>query len=156
LSLLCHYVEIAPLAPSYKMNRPKEEGPMPNYMMLIYTPVEGAPSPDDPGLDLKRWRAYRRNLHDSGMLLGEGRLQPNDVATTVRVRNDETLITDGPFADTKEYLVGYFLLDCPDLDTVLDLAARIPHIHYGTVEVRPMMELTPASEEVAEPAQAQT
>jgi hypothetical protein len=137
------------------MNRPKEEGPMPSYMMLIYTPHAGAPSPDDPGLDLQRWRIYRRELHESGMLLGEGRLQPADVATTVRVRDDETLITDGPFADTKEYLVGYFLLDCPDLDTALDLAARIPHIHYGSVEVRPMMELTPASEDV-EPAQAQT
>jgi hypothetical protein len=154
LSLLCHYVEIGPLAPSYKINRPKEEGPMPNYMMLIYTPTEGAPSPDDPGLDLNRWRAYRQELQASGMLLAEGRLQPIDVATTVRIRDDETLITDGPFADTKEYLAGYFLLDCPDLDTVLELAARIPHIHYGTVEVRPTVELTHATE--VEPAQAET
>jgi hypothetical protein len=121
---------------------------MPNYMMLIYTPTEGAPSPDDPGADLTHWQAYRKSLVDSGMLLAEGRLQGADVATTVRVRNDETLITDGPFADTKEYLAGYFLLDCADLDTALDLAARVPHIHYGSVEVRPMVELTPVDAEV--------
>ena len=126
---------------------------MPNYMMLIYTPTEGPPSPDDPGMDISRWRAYRQALADSGTLLAEGRLQTADVATTVRVRGDETLITDGPFADTKEYLVGYFLLDCADLDTALDLAARIPHIHYGSVEVRPMAEVTPI-EPAAEGARA--
>jgi hypothetical protein len=128
---------------------------MPNYMMLIYTPTEGAPSPDDPGADLNRWRAYRKSLMDSGMMLAEGRLQGTDSATTVRVRNDETLITDGPFADTKEYLAGYFLLDCADLDTALDLAARVPHVHYGSVEVRPTVDLTPVTAEV-EATQAQT
>jgi hypothetical protein len=116
---------------------------MPNYMMLIYTPTDGPPSPDDPGTDISRWRAYRQSLADSGMLLAEGRLQTADVATTVRVRGDDTLITDGPFADTKEYLVGYFLLDCADLDTALDLARGVPNIHYGSVEVRPMAAVSP-------------
>jgi hypothetical protein len=128
---------------------------MPNYMLLLYTPTAGPPSPDDPGMDISRWRAFRRGLVDSGMLVAEGRLPTTDLATTVRVRDDETLITDGPFADTKEYLAGFFLLDCPDLDTALDAASRIPNVHYGTVEIRPTMDLTPFLTE-DEPAQAQT
>ena len=69
-----------------------------------------------------------------------------DAATTVRVRNDETEIVDGPFAVTKEYLVGYFLLDCADLDEALKQAARVPLARYGSVEVRPVMDMgAPAS-----------
>jgi hypothetical protein len=64
-----------------------------------------------------------------------------DAATTVRVRNDETEILDGPFAVTKEFLVGYFLLECADLDEALKQAARVPLARYGSVEVRPVMDM---------------
>jgi hypothetical protein len=70
----------------------------------------------------------------------------------VRVRDGETQITDGPFIETKEFLAGYYLLDCPDLDTALGHAARMPNIHYGSTEVRPVMDL---SQVMAEAAQAQ-
>jgi hypothetical protein len=127
---------------------------MPNYMLLLYTPTYDRPSPDDPGMDVSRWVEFQRNLEEAGVFLATGRLHPADTATTVRVRNDETLITDGPFADTKEYFAGYYLLDCPDLDSALEFAARVPHIHYGTVEVRPVMDVPPLRSGEAQ-AQAQ-
>jgi hypothetical protein len=73
------------------------------------------------------------------MVAGDA-LEPTPTATTVRVRNDETLTTDGPFAETKEQLGGYFLVDVPDLDAAIDIAARIPSVHAGTIEVRPLVD----------------
>ena len=73
------------------------------------------------------------------LALAEDALQLPDTATTVRVRNDETLLTDGPFAETKEILGGYYLIDVPDLDAALGWAAKMPNIAYGSVEVRPVM-----------------
>jgi hypothetical protein len=81
-------------------------------------------------------------------------LQGTDTATTVRVRDDETQIVDGPFAETKEFLAGYYLLDCPDLDAALGYAARIPNIHYGSTEVRPVLDVG-AAIEAEQRAQAQ-
>jgi hypothetical protein len=75
-----------------------------------------------------------------GSLLGGDPLHPVDAATTVRVRNDETEILDGPFAVTKEYLAGYYLLECADLDEALKQATRVPLARYGSVEVRPVMD----------------
>jgi hypothetical protein len=80
-------------------------------------------------------------LRDSGVLLGADRLCPVETATTVRVRNSQVELTDGPFAITKEYLGGYFLLECADLDQALRHAATLPLAEYGSVEVRPVMEL---------------
>ena len=65
-----------------------------------------------------------------------------DTATTVRERDGQTQFTDGPFAETKEFLAGYYLVDCPDLDTALDHASRMPNIAYGSVEVRPIWDRT--------------
>ena len=123
---------------------------MPQYMLLIYPPVDTPP----PGR-LERWQEYTEGLVEAGVMLANGRLQDVNSATTVRVQSGETLISDGPFADTKEYLAGFYLLDCPDLDAALAHAARMPLEDYGTVEVRPMMfpAGTPASEMRA-PAQA--
>jgi hypothetical protein len=111
---------------------------MPHYLLQIYAPHD-APASDDPGRDIERWRAFSKGLEDSGMLVASDRLYNPDSATTVRVRDGETLITDGPFAETAEFLAGYYLLDCPSLDVALEQAARTPNIHYGSVEVRPVM-----------------
>ena len=70
-------------------------------------------------------------------------LQPIDTATTVRVRDDEVLISDGPFAETKEQLAGFYLLDANDLNEALQLASRIPPARFGSIEVRPARELPP-------------
>jgi hypothetical protein len=112
---------------------------VPRYMLLIYAPAEGPP----PGVDLEsqmpRWNAYTQTLADAGLLVGSDQLESVEMATTVRVRDGDTQIIDGPFATTKELLAGYYLLDAPDLDTVLRYAARVPHIDYGSVEVRPVV-----------------
>ena len=71
-------------------------------------------------------------------------LQPTSTATTVRVRDGKMLTTDGPFAETKEVLGGYYMLECPDLDSAVELASKIPAAEYGSIEVRPVMELPDA------------
>jgi hypothetical protein len=113
---------------------------MPQYMLLIYGPADGPPADVDLESQMPRWDAFTQSLVDAGLLVGGEQLHPTDAATTVRVRDGETQITDGPFAVTKEFLAGYYLLDAPDLDTALEHAARVPHIHYGSVEVRPVVD----------------
>jgi hypothetical protein len=111
---------------------------MPQYMLLIYPSVD-TPPPGDPAARLSRWQDYTSSLEDAGVIVTSGRLQDVHSATSVRVLDGETLISDGPFAETKEYLAGFYLLDCPDLDTALSHAARMPASDRATVEVRPMM-----------------
>ena len=86
------------------------------------------------------YRAYSKELADSGVLRGGAELAPVATATTVRVRNGKVLNTDGPFAETKEQLGGYYLIDVPDLDMALRWAAKIPTALYGCIEVRPQTE----------------
>jgi len=80
-------------------------------------------------------------MADRGVLQGGERLRPTSDATTVRVRNGETLSTDGPFMETKEQLGGYFLVDCKDLDEAIEVAAKLPGARSGSVEVRPIWEM---------------
>jgi hypothetical protein len=109
------------------------------YMLLIYTPVDGGPDPEQLAGEHDRWMQYTQDLQQSGALVAGDALQGLHTATAVRVRDDETLVTDGPFAETKEMLGGYYLIDVPDLDTALGWAAKIPSVGYGSVEVRPIM-----------------
>jgi hypothetical protein len=82
------------------------------------------------------------SFHDDPRVIGGERLQPAETATTVRLADGEILITDGPFADTKEIFGGYFLVEAPDLDSVLELAGRMPALRFGeSVEVRPLAEI---------------
>jgi hypothetical protein len=74
--------------------------------------------------------------------VGRDALHPGDTATTVRVRDGETQFTDGPFAETKEILGGYYVIEVPDLDTALKYASRMPNITYGSVEVRPVVDFS--------------
>ena len=123
---------------------------MPQYMLLIYTPVDGPQAEQRAA-----WFEYTQGLQDAGVLRAGDALQGVDSATTVRVRDGQTQITDGPFAETKEFLGGYYILECPDLDTALSHAARIPNIHYGSTEVRPVLDMSAASaDEPAAHAQA--
>jgi hypothetical protein len=97
------------------------------------------------------WRAYADALRHAGVMAGGKGLQPSETATTLRLRDGERTVQDGPYADTKEQLGGFFLLDVPDLDTALDWAARCPASWDGAVEVRPVMEsCQPATHETAE------
>ncbi|MDN3520697.1 YciI family protein [Halomonas ramblicola] len=87
-----------------------------------------------------------KRLTDQGQFLGGQALQSVGSATSVRVRDGEVLVSDGPFAETKEQLAGFYLLDARDLDEALQLASRIPPARFGTIEVRPVRELPPRDE----------
>jgi hypothetical protein len=119
------------------------------YALLIYTTREAdtVNSPaEGPGVDvparndgvIEGWVAYTRTLKDAGVLVALERLHPDETATSVRVRSGDRLITDGPFIETKEQLLGFYLIEAPDLDSAIDWAARMPSVRQGTVEVRPI------------------
>lgn len=108
------------------------------YLLLIYNCER--PEPADPGFAeaLTAVNAFADECRRRGALLAGHPLQGEHTATTVTVREGRTLITDGPFAETHEHLGGYYLLDCPDLDAALDLAALCPMAAVGSIEVRPV------------------
>ena len=110
------------------------------YMLLIYG--------DEQALsETERQDCYQestqlaRDLHANGQYLAANPLHPTAMATSVRVRDGKRLVTDGPFAETREQLGGYFLIEAKDLDEAIAVASRIPMAHKGTVEVRPVIEI---------------
>jgi hypothetical protein len=84
--------------------------------------------------------AYTEEVQQKNLMQGANALQPVATATTVRVRDGKTETTDGPFAETKEQLGGYYLLDCKDLDEAIEYAAKIPSARFGSIEIRPIMK----------------
>jgi len=111
------------------------------YLLLIYSPESHWESM--PELEKKKiYEQYREliaELQKDGKFLGGHELQPTTSATTVRVRNGKKSVTDGPFAETKEHLGGYFLVEAKDLDEAMSIAARMPSATAGSIEVRPVM-----------------
>ena len=114
---------------------------MSRYMLLLYAPEVDEVEQAQRWAELPVWDEETDNLREAGVLVSNSPLARPHAATTVRVRDDEVELTDGPFAVTKEILVGYYLLDCPDLDEALKAAARLPVARYGSIEVRPLMEM---------------
>jgi hypothetical protein len=112
---------------------------MAQYMFLVYQEEVDPAEQAERERELPMFAEFFRSLREEGLLMGVQRLRSVDSATSVRVRGGETEITDGPFAVTKEYLAGYYVLDCADLDEALKQAAGFPGARYGTVEVRPVM-----------------
>ncbi len=115
------------------------------YMLLLYSADNAGPEMGSPeqAAEMQAWFAYTEALVSAGALVAGDPLQGTDTATTVRVREGQLSVTDGPFAETKEMLGGYYLIDVPDLDAALEWAAKVPLAPYGSVEVRPLMELPP-------------
>ena len=112
------------------------------YLLLIYAePPQGEPDQDVMQAEMGRYYAFTKEAIDRGFYLGGEALERSNTATTVRVRNGQTLTTDGPFAETKEELGGYYLLDCPDLDAAIEMAAKIPTSERGSIEIRPIWEV---------------
>jgi hypothetical protein len=112
------------------------------YMLMFYLDQAEFSARTDPEKKAAFWGSfmpYMQAVKDSGIFAGGAGLEPPETATTVRIGNGKRLVQDGPFADTKEQLGGYFLIDVPDLDTALDWAARYPAGPGGAVEVRPAM-----------------
>ena len=110
------------------------------YMLLMYANESAVPeTPEDQeAISQTVWFALMKEMKDAEVLLSNTGLSPIANATTVRVREGKTLITDGPFAETHEQLGGFFLLECKDLDEALHWAGKIPHARFGSVEVRPL------------------
>ena len=108
------------------------------YLLLIYGPEPDMAAGAGAGPSAQPWVDYTTSLVEAGIHRGGEPLAPTSSATSVRIRDGRRLVTDGPFAETKEVLGGYYILECDDLDTALDAAARCPGAAYGTVEVRPL------------------
>jgi hypothetical protein len=109
------------------------------YMMLIYM-GEDAMSQEEREHCYMESTQLARDLHAGGKYLAANPLHPVSTATSVRVREGKPLVTDGPFAETREHLGGYFLVDAKDLDEAISIATRIPGARKGTVEIRPVIE----------------
>ena len=111
------------------------------YALLIYSNEADEPRPDtaEGKQYYEDFMAYTEAINAEGINAGGEALTASTTATTVRVRNGEVVTTDGPFAETKEQLGGFYLVDCEDLDQALDAAARIPTAAFGSVEVRPVV-----------------
>jgi hypothetical protein len=112
---------------------------MSQYMLLVYQQEVDPAEQAEREARLPMLLEFHRSLREAGLLVSVGRLRSSESATSVRVRERETEITDGPFAVTKEVLAGYYILECADLDEALKQAARFPYAQYGTVEVRPVL-----------------
>lgn len=110
------------------------------YMLLIYLDENGL-SEGERAQCYQESAEYAQELSQSGKYVGAGPLHPTSTATSIRVRDGKRLVTDGPFAETREQLGGYFLIDAKDLDEAMEIAASIPAGRWGTVEIRPAMEI---------------
>lgn len=113
------------------------------YLLLINSDREylASATPAEFEALMPEYLAFSAMVQESGEFVDGSPLQDSQTATTVRVRGDESLVTDGPFAETKEILGGYYLLDCKDLDRAIELAGRIPAVRNGSVEIRPLAEM---------------
>src|SRR3974377_855051 len=109
------------------------------YMLLIYNDEGEVKSTNKADMDqrLAAYRSYTDALTKAGVMVGSNRLQFSTTATTVRVSGGKTNVLDGPYAETKEQLGGYYMIDVPDLDAAISWAARCPGASHGTIEVRP-------------------
>jgi len=111
---------------------------MPQYALLMYHSAENYPPADQMAELHQRWQQFAQDLTEAGALVSNQGLRGVEASTTVRVRDGETQLTDGPFAETKEHFAGVFLIEADDLDGALGWAAQMPSASYGAVEVRPV------------------
>ena len=117
------------------------------YMLLIYDneQVWAQMSAAEQGRLFGEYMKFTEEITASGHYIAGDPLQPVATATSVRVRNDKQLVTDGPFAETQEQLGGYYLVEARDLNEAIGIAARIPSVRLGTIEVRPIMDIGAAA-----------
>ena len=112
------------------------------YALLIYASEQdwANQSEEQAQTQFQDYMAFTKDIVDRGIMRSGEALQPTATATTVRVRNGETLSTDGPFAETKEQLGGFYVVEAKDLDEAIEIATRIPDVRGGSIEVRPVMD----------------
>src|SRR5438552_17490972 len=116
---------------------------MMRYMLLIYASEEdySQMTSEEHVAIMQGHGAFAQEAMQRGILMGGAPLQPTSTARTVRVRKGKTLVVDGPFAETKEQLAGTYIHDCKDLDEAIELATKIPDAIYGSIEIRPLMQM---------------
>lgn len=117
------------------------EGHTMQYLLLIYTEESTeAPPQEVMEAEMELYNAFTRHIAERGAFKAGEALHPSSTATTVRVRDGQTLATDGPFAETKEVLGGFYLVEAADLDEAIDFASRIPSARHGSIEIRPIVD----------------
>jgi hypothetical protein len=114
------------------------------YLLLLFSDERAwsRMSGEEQARGVAAYRAYTEALKEAGVWVGSNRLQGTDTATTVRVVDGKSQVLDGPYVDSKEQLAGYYLIEAPDLDAALGWAARCPGAGHGTIEVRPVWDMT--------------
>ena len=109
------------------------------YLLLIYQSEANSPSDADRSKMMEEYGKFTQSIIQNGNFKAGDALQPTSTATTVRVKDGKPVVTHGPFAETREALIGYYLIDAKDLDEALAIAARVPSARIGSIEVRPVM-----------------
>jgi hypothetical protein len=122
------------------------------YLCLIYEDEKRFTQTPKPEMDqiMSEYRAFGESIKKSGHFVAGHQLHSTDSATTIRSRNGKTSTTDGPFAETKEQLGGFYLIEAKDLNDAVQVASRIPSVRFGSIEVRPIVERNPANSQPAE------
>jgi hypothetical protein len=111
------------------------------YMLLIYIDEQAGPTATEREHCYLESAEFAHKLHANGNYLASSPLHPTSTATSIRVRDGKRLVTDGPFAETREQLGGYFLIEAKDLDEAIGIAGNIPAGRFGTVEIRPVVQI---------------
>jgi hypothetical protein len=117
------------------------------YLMMLWLEEDGwlRLTKDEQQKQMGAYTAFREAIGKAGVFKGSNRLQNSSISTTVRVTDGKTKVLDGPYADSKEQIAGYFLIDAPDLDAAISWAARCPGAHHGVVELRPVWTMEGSS-----------
>jgi hypothetical protein len=111
------------------------------YALLVAVEERDDLSADDAARQYAEFMAFQEEMEARGVLVARERLRPSSSATTVRVRDEGLVVADGPFAETKEQIAGFYIIECADLDEAIEIASRNPGARHGTIEVRPVWEI---------------
>ena len=111
------------------------------YALLVSIEETEDLSDEDASRQYAEFMAFQDEMEARGVLISRERLRPTSLATTVRVRDEGLVVADGPFAETKEQIAGFYIIECEDLDEAIEIASRNPGARYGTIEVRPVWEI---------------
>jgi hypothetical protein len=111
------------------------------YALLVSIDESREPTEEEAARQYAEFMAFQDEMQARGVLVSRERLQPTSLATTVRARDEGLVVADGPFAETKEQIAGFYIIECEDLDEAIEIASRNPGARYGTVEVRPVWEI---------------
>jgi hypothetical protein len=123
------------------------------YLLLIYTEQQLEPPTDDAAAAMSdAYTAFGADIKSRGLMLAGEALTPTSSATTVQVRDGQTVTTDGPYAETKEALGGFYLIEARDLDEAIDVAAKIPGARIGSIEIRPIFEFGSTAQDASSEA----